>query len=57
MTFIAKPKTAHPSLPRNPLGMTRRDYEGATLREHYGLPRPTSRYAAASQQEVMTSSR
>ena len=29
MTFIAKPKIAHPSLPRNPLGMTRRDYEGA----------------------------
>jgi 2-oxoglutarate ferredoxin oxidoreductase subunit beta len=29
VTFIAKPKIAHPSLPRNPLGMTRRDYEGA----------------------------
>src|SRR5579862_323541 len=29
MTFIPKPKIAHPSLPRNPLGMTRRDYEGA----------------------------
>jgi 2-oxoglutarate/2-oxoacid ferredoxin oxidoreductase subunit beta len=29
MTFIAKPKIAHPSLPRNALGMTRRDYEGA----------------------------
>ena len=29
MTFIAKPKIAHPALPRNPLGMTRRDYEGA----------------------------
>jgi 2-oxoglutarate ferredoxin oxidoreductase subunit beta len=29
MTFIAKPKIAHPSLPKNPLGFTRRDYEGA----------------------------
>src|ERR1041384_556694 len=29
MTFIAKPKIAHPSLPRNALGLTRRDYEGA----------------------------
>src|SRR6202167_1429998 len=29
MTFIAKPKIAPPSLPRNPLGMTRRQYEGA----------------------------
>ena len=29
MTFIAKPKVAHPSLPRNTLGLTRRDYEGA----------------------------
>ena len=29
MTFIAKPKVAHPSLPRNTLGLTTRDYEGA----------------------------
>ncbi|MBV8341653.1 MAG: 2-oxoacid:ferredoxin oxidoreductase subunit beta, partial [Gammaproteobacteria bacterium] len=29
MTFLAKPKIAHPSLPRNTLGFTRRDYEGA----------------------------
>src|SRR6201984_3351299 len=29
MTFIAKPKVAPPSLPRNALGLTRRDYEGA----------------------------
>jgi 2-oxoglutarate ferredoxin oxidoreductase subunit beta len=29
MTFFPKPKVAHPSLPRNELGMTRRDYEGA----------------------------
>ena len=29
MTFIAKPKIAHPSLPKNGLGFTRRDYEGA----------------------------
>src|ERR1700754_2625844 len=28
MTFIAKTKIAHPSLPRNELGLTRRDYEG-----------------------------
>src|ERR1700729_1005900 len=29
MTFIAKPRIAHPSLPKNALGFTRRDYEGA----------------------------
>src|SRR5580698_5455584 len=29
MTYITKPKVAHPSLPRNELGYTRRDYEGA----------------------------
>jgi len=29
MTFIPKPKVAHPSLPRNELGLTRRDYEGS----------------------------
>ncbi len=28
MTFIAKPKVAHPQLPRNELGLTVRDYEG-----------------------------
>ena len=29
MTFLAKPKIHHPSLPRNALGYTHRDYEGA----------------------------
>ncbi|MFT3906558.1 MAG: 2-oxoacid:ferredoxin oxidoreductase subunit beta [Steroidobacteraceae bacterium] len=29
MTFMVKPKVAHPGLPRNALGLTRRDYEGA----------------------------
>ena len=29
MTFLPKPKVAHPSLPKNELGLTRRDYEGA----------------------------
>jgi 2-oxoglutarate ferredoxin oxidoreductase subunit beta len=29
MTFIAKPKVRHPSLPKNALGLTRRDYEGS----------------------------
>jgi len=29
MSFIPKPKVAHPGLPRNTLGLTRRDYEGA----------------------------
>ncbi|HEY6457384.1 MAG TPA: 2-oxoacid:ferredoxin oxidoreductase subunit beta [Steroidobacteraceae bacterium] len=29
MTFFPKPKVAHPSLPANELGLTRRDYEGA----------------------------
>ena len=28
MTYIAKPKVAHPSLPKNELGLTTRDYEG-----------------------------
>lgn len=28
MSFIAKPKVSHPNLPRNELGLTRRDYEG-----------------------------
>jgi len=28
MSFINKPKVAHPGLPRNELGLTRRDYEG-----------------------------
>jgi 2-oxoglutarate/2-oxoacid ferredoxin oxidoreductase subunit beta len=28
MSFIAKPKVSHPSLPKNALGLTRRDYEG-----------------------------
>jgi len=29
MTYLAKPKLHHPDLPRNALGFTRRDYEGA----------------------------
>jgi 2-oxoglutarate ferredoxin oxidoreductase subunit beta len=29
MTYITKPKVHHPSLPRNALGLTRRDYEGS----------------------------
>jgi 2-oxoglutarate/2-oxoacid ferredoxin oxidoreductase subunit beta len=29
MTSITKPRVAHPSLPRNAAGLTRRDYEGA----------------------------
>src|ERR1700748_1055785 len=29
MTFIPKPKLHHPELPKNSLGFTRRDYEGA----------------------------
>lgn len=28
MSYLLKPKVAHPSLPRNELGLTRRDYEG-----------------------------
>jgi len=28
MSYIAKPKVAHPKLPRNKLGLTARDYEG-----------------------------
>jgi 2-oxoglutarate/2-oxoacid ferredoxin oxidoreductase subunit beta len=29
VTWIAKPRVSHPGLPRNELGLTRRDYEGA----------------------------
>ena len=29
MTYLAKPKLHHPTLPKNKLGYTRRDYEGA----------------------------
>src|SRR5213594_3426038 len=29
MTYLAKPKIHHPDLPKNALGFTRRDYEGA----------------------------
>jgi 2-oxoglutarate ferredoxin oxidoreductase subunit beta len=29
MTYIAKPKVSHPRMPRNKLGLTARDYEGA----------------------------
>jgi len=29
MSFIAKPKVAHPGLPKNELGLNRRDYEGS----------------------------
>ena len=29
MTYLAKPKIHHPGLPKNALGFTRRDYEGA----------------------------
>ena len=29
MSYITKPKFHHPKLPRNDLGLTRRDYEGA----------------------------
>jgi len=29
MTYLTKPKLHHPGLPKNALGLTRRDYEGA----------------------------
>ncbi|HEX4456869.1 MAG TPA: 2-oxoacid:ferredoxin oxidoreductase subunit beta, partial [Polyangia bacterium] len=29
MTYIAKPKVYHPSMQKNAIGLTRRDYEGA----------------------------
>ena len=28
MSYISKPKVAHPGIPRNKLGLTQRDYEG-----------------------------
>ena len=30
MTFIAKPRLHHPTLTKNKVGYTRRDYEGRT---------------------------
>lgn len=33
-------------------GIFRRDYDGTTLRDHYGLPRPPSRYASAAPTSV-----
>jgi hypothetical protein len=35
-------------------GLFRTDYTGSTLREHYGLPRPESQYAAAAPVAVGT---
>ena len=29
MTYVVKPKFHHPALPKNELGFTHRDYEGA----------------------------
>ena len=34
-------------------GLIRTDYEGTTLREHYGLSRPVSRYASSGRQEAL----
>ena len=34
MTYLAKPRLRHPTLTTNKVGYTRRDYEGATLREN-----------------------
>ena len=31
MTYVAKPKLHHPTLPKNKIGYTRRDYEAAML--------------------------
>ena len=39
MTYLTKPKLHHPDLPKNSLGLTRRDYEGAisTLEQQLSL--------------------
>ena len=37
MSFINKPKVAHPSLPTNALGLTRRQYEGSHVHSVRGL--------------------
>ena len=42
MTYIAKPKVHHPSLKKNALGLTRRDYEGAITTLCAGCGHPTS---------------
>ena len=33
-------------------GLFRTEYAGQTLREHYGIPRPGSQYAAARRRSV-----
>jgi FMN-dependent oxidoreductase (nitrilotriacetate monooxygenase family) len=33
-------------------GLFRSEYDGSTLRDHYGLPRPVNRYAAAAREAV-----
>ena len=33
-------------------GLFRRDYTGSTLREHYGLQRPSSQYARTATERV-----
>jgi hypothetical protein len=33
-------------------GLIRPEYEGMTLREHYGLPRPASQYAAVAEEAL-----
>ena len=47
MTYIAKPKVHHPSLQKNAIGLTRRDYErsgaapsSATSRSTWSEPMP-----------------
>ena len=64
MSFINKPKVAHPSLPTNALGMTRRQYEGSHVdalrrlrarldhrRDHRGVL--GARYAARTTGEAL----
>ena len=50
MTYIAKPKFHHPSLPKNALGYTHRDYEGkiSTLCAGCGHDSITARFIAGA---------
>lgn len=43
-------ETVIPILQRR--GLFRRDYEGRTLREHFGLPRPANHFTAGAEQRL-----
>ena len=57
MTFIPKPKVSHPGLPRNELGLTRRDYEGARRVRMAGMAQGRVRHAGRTYDRAGRASR